>query len=251
MRALIIFLLIFGCSAGAAYSDGSPDFDSFMQSREVVATLYFQVNSEDLVKGEQERIQATIPQLRELQNQGRMIRVEGFSSPDGDKEHNFQLSFFRARTVADFIDSKELPAEIALTGYGDLLAESADPLKERRVEIVSYLKPVPLKRIKLAKKKGPVVVPQPDFTRVPTPEGLEINSMAVDQAIKLKLADKKENLAGKDPEIIPIWSPKLTQASDLESPVIDALTIEQAIMEKIGMSTPPATDAVSQVVNDY
>ncbi len=201
MRFLILFVIFSFCMTPSAFSAGSADFDSFIKSREVVATLYFQANSEDLLKGERERITAAISQLRDLQKDGRMIRVEGFSSAEGDEEVNFRLSFFRARAVADVIEAKGMPSEIALTGYGDLRATSDDPVKERRVEIASYIKPISMKRIKIAKEsKEALPSVQSDVTQAPTPYPQEIDSYSIEQAIKKKIEDRNKGLADKADE---------------------------------------------------
>src|SRR6056300_681409 len=141
-----------GILALPAFSLASNPFDAFVKSREVVETLYFKVNAEELSKSDRERLISTAQQLRQIQNNGRMIRVEGFSSNEGDQEQNFILSFFRARSVADIIESMGLSTEVTLTGYGDLRADSDDHAKERRVEVVSYIVPVKMKRIKIADK---------------------------------------------------------------------------------------------------
>ena len=46
-------------------------------------------------------------------------------------------------------------------------------------------------------------------------------------------------------------SPGVTQVTPLQSPIIDVLTIEQAIMEKIGTEPPAPSGSVSQVDNNY
>lgn len=312
MRFVILFLTVSWLSALPAVSADETSFDAFLKSREVVATLYFQANSEDLAAGERDRISDTISQLRKLQKNGRMIRVEGFSSRNGDKEANFRLSFFRARTVADIIEAKGLPAEITLTGYGDLLAESDNHSKERRVEIASYVKLASIKRIKVA-DRGSIKSPgsHSGVTRAASSQELEIDSFTVDRAIRQKIADKQQELAEKQRKLFPEsstdlsqtkekfgddldrgysqwrksvdpsyapklsqsrqaanrelergysqWqknvnpemSPGVTQVTPFEAPAIDALMIEQAIMEKTDAKPLVPSGAVTQVDFDY
>lgn len=239
MRILIFFLFVL-CSATVAEADDG--FSTFMKSREVVATLYFPANSDDLVAADRERVAALVTQLRQLQHAGRLIRVEGFSSPEGDREGNFRLSFFRARTVAELIETKGLPAEVTLTGYGDLRVTSADPFQERRVEIASYLKPAGLKRVKVAGEG--------DENRSASSEtplaGNEIDLQSVDRAIKGKLGDHGRQFADKDLPG-PLAVPGMRMSSLAEEPVIDALTIEQALMEKLAAEPPLPAGTVSQV----
>lgn len=250
MRFSIIFMLLTVlCSPLAAVADDA-GFATFMKSREVVATLYFGANSDSLPESERVRIDETMAELRQLQKQGRLIRVEGFSSPEGNKENNFQLSFFRARSVADLIESKGLPAEVTLTGYGDLLAKSSDPLQERRVEIAAYIKPTGLKKVKVVDEKtSPAPVAEPRVGQSNAAAVPAIDSLTVDQAIKNKLADKKQLADQNKPA--PVQPNGLSQLFDPDGPVIDALLIEQAIMEKIGAVSPEPSGALSQVDKDY
>jgi len=78
---------------------------------------------------------------------------------------------------------------------------------------------------------------------------------SVDPGLSLKLSQSKDSADGdlkrgysqlqksRDREI----SPDLTQVSPAQSPVIDALMIEQAIMEKIGVEPTAASRSVTLV----
>jgi len=306
LRIFLFIILTMGMLALPAFSLASNPFDAFVKSREVVETLYFKVNAEELSKTDRDRLTSTAQQLRQIQNNGRMIRVEGFSSNEGDQEKNFILSFFRARSVADIIESMGLATEVTLTAYGDLRADSDDHAKERRVEIVSYVMPVKMKRIKVA-DKNKEARPAPNRSANTAHINQEIDSYRVDQAIRskidnmnkevtdkrdsddekpspglsqekpvqkdvldrgysqwrrsvdpglsLKLSQSKDTVDGdlkrgysqlqksRDAEI----SPDLTQVSPAQSPVIDALMIEQAIMEKIGVEPTAASRSVTLV----
>jgi hypothetical protein len=289
-----------------ALSLASNSFEAFVKSREVVETLYFKINADELSKSDKDRLASTAQQLRQLQNNGRLIRVEGFSSNEGDQEKNFILSFFRARSVADIIESMGLSAEVALTGYGDLRADSDNHAKERRVEIVSYVMPAKMKKIKIA-NKSKRAVPVPNRSANTANMDQEIDSYRVDQAIRSKIGNMNKEVTDKvDPDDEnpspglsqekPVkkdvldrgysqWrrsvdpglslklsklkdsadgdlkrgysqfqnsrdaevSPDLTQVSPAQSPVIDALMIEQAIMEKIGVEPTAVSRSVTLV----
>jgi hypothetical protein len=289
-----------------ALSLASNSFEAFVKSREVVETLYFKINTDELSKSDKDRLASTAQQLRQLQNNGRLIRVEGFSSNEGDQEKNFILSFFRARSVADIIESMGLSAEVALTGYGDLRADSDNHAKERRVEIVSYVMPAKMKKIKIA-NKSKRAVPVPNRSANTANMDQEIDSYRVDQAIRSKIGNMNKEVTDKvDPDDEnpspglsqekPVkkdvldrgysqWrrsvdpglslklsklkdsadgdlkrgysqfqnsrdaevSPDLTQVSPAQSPVIDALMIEQAIMEKIGVEPTAVSRSVTLV----
>ena len=199
-----------------------------------------------------------------------------------------------------------LATEVTLTAYGDLRADSDDHAKERRVEIVSYVMPVKLKKNRVA-NKNKSAIPAPNRSANTFQMDPEIDSYRVDQAIRskignmnkevtdkldsdnekpspglsqekpvekdvldrgysqwrrsvdpglsLKLSQSKDTVDGdlkrgysqlqksRDAEI----SPDLTQVSPAQSPVIDALMIEQAIMEKIGVEPTAVSASVSQV----
>lgn len=306
MRIFLFLILTMGMLALPAFSLASNPFDAFVKSREVVETLYFKVNAEELSKTDRERLTSTAQKLRQIQNNGRMIRVEGFSSNEGDQEKNFILSFFRARSVADIIESMGLSTEVTLTGYGDLRADSDDHAKERRVEIVSYVMPVKMKKNKVA-VKNKSAIPAPNRSANTAHMDQEIDSYRVDQAIRskvgnmnkevtdkidsddedpspglsqekpvqkdvldrgysqwrrivdpglsLKLSQSKDSVDGdlkrgysqsqksRDAEM----SPDVTQVSPAQSPVIDALMIEQAIMEKIGVEPTAVPRSVTLV----
>ncbi len=209
VRILVIIVATLCIFSQLAFGKSDISFDEFIKSREIVTTFYFQPNHENLSNSELKRLSETINKLRELQKNGRMIRVEGFSSPEGDQEENFSLSFFRAHSVAVLIEAKGLPAEVTLTGYGDLRANSDDPTKERRVEIASYVKPVGMKKVKVAEKNttqgselGSFQMPKNDQ---------EIDSYRVDQAIRMKINDKNNDLADKNKMIEKELSPGLSQ----------------------------------------
>ena len=306
MRIFLFLILTMGILALPAFSLASNPFDAFVKSREVVETLYFKVNAEELSKTDRERLTSTAQKLRQIQNNGRMIRVEGFSSNEGDQEKNLILSFFRARSVADIIELMGLSTEVTLTAYGDLRADSDDHAKERRVEIVSYVMPVKMKKNRVA-NKNKSAIPAPNRSANTVQMDPEIDSYRVDQAIRskignlnkevtdkidsddekpspglsqekpvekdvldrgysqwrrsvdpglsLKLSQSKDTVDGdlkrgysqlqksRDAEI----SPDLTQVSPAQSPVIDALMIEQAIMEKIGVEPTAASRSVTLV----
>jgi hypothetical protein len=317
MRFLTIIIALICISSSSAFSKSEATFDAFIKSREVITTLYFQFNDEALSQGERKRLLGTIRKLRELQENGHLIRVEGFSSPEGDPEKNFHLSFFRARTVADLIESKGFPAEVTLTGYGDLRAGSGDPTKERRVEIASYLKPVRMRRVKVNGVKKHTKQRPELMTTTLMPKDQDINSYKIDQAIRTKIDNKNKGLTDVRETIddesssglsqadkvdnnkvdaaadldrrYGLWRETVTSGSPLKlsqskttadskskrslsqlkksvdsdssldvtqllpvaTPVIDALMIEQAIMEKIGAELPAPSGTVSKLSIDH
>ena len=189
VRAIVFLLIAMFFAVSPASASKPTDFDTFVKSREIVATLYFDLDAETLSTAERKRLVSTIQQLRDAQKNDRMIRVEGFSSPEGDQEKNFILSFFRARSVADIIEAEGLESEISLTGYGDLRASSNDHATERRVEIVSYVKPVGVKRVQVADNKSTPAILSNNSAKLKR-DTQKIDSYRVDQAIRSKVDDK-------------------------------------------------------------
>lgn len=254
MRILVLIAVVFCFNIPLAFGKSGTSFDEFIKSREIVTTIYFQSNNEDLSSSERKRLSATIGKLRELQNNGRMIRVEGFSSPEGDQEKNFSLSFFRARSVAVLIEAKGLPAEIALTGYGDLRASSDNPDKERRVEIASYLKPTGMKRVKVADKSKPAPAGSELGTLHVAPTEKVIDSYSVDQAIRNKIDNKNKGIADQNLELEAELSPGLSQAEqDLnDSDILDRgyslwrKSVDPDYSPKLSKATKPAERNLNQ-----
>jgi len=248
VRVLIIIAVVLCFNIPLAFGKSGTSFDEFIRSREIVTTIYFQSNNEDLSRSERKRLSGTIDKLRELQNNGRMIRVEGFSSPEGDQEKNFSLSFFRARSVAVLIEAKGLPAEVALTGYGDLRASSDNPKLERRVEIASYIKPVGMKKIKVADKNKQAPA-SPEFGSLHfAPVEKVIDSYSVDQAIRNKIDNKNKGIAEQNKELEEELSPGLSQMEkDLnDSEILDRgyslwrKSVDPSYSPKVSQSEKPS-----------
>lgn len=209
MRILIVSLTLLALCLPVPCLADDAAFKTFLSSRELLATFHFQVNSDRLAEVESKRIDALLPRLKDLQNTGYLIRVEGYASPGGDQAANLSLSLFRARNVAVIIEAKGLPAEVTLTGYGDLRAGNDTPAAERRVEIVAYRMPQIPKKVRIVEK----------------------------------LAKMKEKEAVAAEDAVSFVLPK--------EPIIDALAIEQAIMEKIGAEPAQPTVAVTRVDKNY
>lgn len=213
MRISIVFVVLLAFCLPLQCLADDPGYQAFLESRELLATFHFQVNSDTLTASESKRVLDILPKLRDMQNAGRMIRIEGYASPEGDRATNLILSMHRARNVAEIIASNDLPAEITLTGYGDLLAARDKFSAERRVEVVAYQPPENLKKVKIAEIQ--------DKTK---------------RAVSMSAA---------------IPEPMVTAVEPAKEPMIDALAIEQAIMEKIGAEPAQPSGTVSQVDKNY
>ncbi len=223
MRTISFLLVAMFFAATPVSASKATSFETFVESREIVATLYFDSNAENLSTAERKRLTDTIQQLRNAQKSGRMIRVEGFSSPEGDQEKNFILSFFRARSVADIIEAEGLDSEISLTGYGDLKAGTNDHARERRVEIASYVKPVGMKKVKVVDNNSTPAILSDNSAQLKR-DTQKIDSYRVDQAIRSKV-DNKDGFAEQWDKLDNSLQPGLSKSELLKKEIERGYTL--------------------------
>lgn len=199
MRFLIIVFAVLAINLTHTCWAGGHSFETFMKSREVLATLRFQANSDSLTAAVYELVYALLPDIENQQKAGKLIRVEGFASPEGDRADNLRLSLHRARNVADIMVHKGLPAEVMLTGYGDFLSGTDDPAKERRVEIVAYDKPQNLRKMQIVelieKQKNTIIKSAVSVSAIEAPKEPIIDAWAIEQAIMEKIGAEPVQLA--------------------------------------------------------
>ncbi|HEX8223835.1 MAG TPA: OmpA family protein [Allosphingosinicella sp.] len=75
--------------------------------------------------------------LKRPQLAGRTVLIEGHTDRQGSREFNIDLSLRRAQAVADFLQSRGVPAErLRVKGYGFDKPVSASAARNRRVEAV-------------------------------------------------------------------------------------------------------------------
>jgi len=135
IASLCVFMLPW--TALAVAPDG-PAKD-FLQSKRILAQLYFQPSSAQLSATAKEKIAQTIKVIKKSNGQETFFRIEGFSSMDGDKLDNINLSTQRALTVKSFIDEHfNLSVDLYLTTFGAVKDVQGDGALARRVDIVSY-----------------------------------------------------------------------------------------------------------------
>ena len=210
-------MLLVAVLAGQVWCS-NPVVERILGSRKVLSTLYFSDNSYVIDADGRIQLEMLVDILREEIARGRFVRAEGFASNEGRDIYSFKLSLQRAKSVIDYYHELDALPEIYLTGYGDLKDSGDNPKNEWRVEIASYENLVDVRMVK--KKKKPTMLAQPKESAPP------ISSKSL-QEFKL---GHMEALSKFDEPLI-----------------IDALAVEQALMEKLG--TPPAkpTGTVTQV----
>ncbi len=134
MRAIVLFIaaLLPGFLASAG------EIDSFLQSREVAAQIYFEQGAWQLTQENQKSLQRIAKELLRAQGAGQLIRVEGFASPEGAAMQNFNLSLQRAGEVKDFLLQQGVKTELFLSGYGENNLSTVKLLEQRRVDVAVY-----------------------------------------------------------------------------------------------------------------
>lgn len=215
-RRLAIILALFLLVGTAPVHGAHPLVERFLESRQVVSTVYFDDNSY-LLSGEyQHQLELLVSTLKEEISRGRFIRVEGFASDEGRQIYSFKLSLQRAKSVLDFLQNQRGLPEIYLTGYGDLQAEGENPTDEWRVEVVSYANVVDISMQRQPR-------PTEDYRGPAQPSPISNKS----------LLDFKQGY--------------MQAISKFDEPlIIDALAIEQVLAEKLDNLTRKPTGTFTQ-----
>jgi len=118
------------------------DAGSFLGSREVLCTIDFAAGSTLLNKPARQTLSRCTPRIKQLDLVTKMIRIEGFASPEGNKEKNFRLSIDRARAVERYLRSEHgVTIDHYITGYGPTLPTDTTSAGARRVELAVYDNP--------------------------------------------------------------------------------------------------------------
>jgi outer membrane protein OmpA-like peptidoglycan-associated protein len=114
------------------------EIDKFLASRLVVGQIYFAKQSSSLTPENQDILAALVADLKRANQQGRLIRVEGFASRDGHEDLNLEISMKRAIAVKRLLERHGLAVELFLTGFGEKLNSTGKLSENRRVDIATY-----------------------------------------------------------------------------------------------------------------
>lgn len=136
MRAIagLLFVILFFVPVCALSSEA----DQFLASRSIVGQIYFSKGSSQLSARSQQSLRKIVKTLRNEKYDGRLLRIEGFASPEGQQSENYDLSMQRAVTVRDFLQRQGLSAELFFTGHGEKNNTTAKLSERRRVDIAIY-----------------------------------------------------------------------------------------------------------------
>lgn len=131
--SLMFFLLLI-----APCSVLTGEIDQFLGSRSVVGQIFFSKGGSQLSIAQKQSLKDLSQRLQKQDSVDRLIRVEGFSSPDGAESLNYDLSMQRAINVQSFLKHQNLPTELFLMGQGEKNASTAKLSEQRRVDIAIY-----------------------------------------------------------------------------------------------------------------
>lgn len=129
---LVISLLILPVSSYAG------EIDQFLGSRSVAGQIFFIKGNSRLTVAHKRTLMALTQALHKNRFAGRLIRVEGFSSPEGNRSVNYDLSMQRAMAVQSYLQQRGLTTELFLTGHGEKNVATAKLSEQRRVDIAIY-----------------------------------------------------------------------------------------------------------------
>lgn len=131
---LLCSLLILSDTAGA-----TAEIDQFLASRQLVAQIFFAHQSTQLSVTAMQQLDRIASELHKYNMQKMLIRAEGFASPDGDNDHNLNLSLQRALAVTDYLlRHQNLQLPVFLTGFGETRLDTENESALRRVDIAVY-----------------------------------------------------------------------------------------------------------------
>lgn len=118
------------------------DAESFLGQREVLCTINFPVNSVAITTEASEVLNNNAPFLKNINLKEKMVRIEGFASPEGAKIRNFRLSIDRARAVESFLRDKHgVSLDHYISGFGPMQPENVSAAGKRSVQIAIYDNP--------------------------------------------------------------------------------------------------------------
>lgn len=111
----------------------------FISSRQIICTVQFELGSSNLSDSAKATLNGVAASLDKINKNEAVVRIEGFSSPDGTELANLNLSMSRAQVVENYLREKySLPMDRYLIGRGVNPDSGLSKDKQRRVEIAVY-----------------------------------------------------------------------------------------------------------------
>jgi outer membrane protein OmpA-like peptidoglycan-associated protein len=142
ITSVILLFAAFTANANNYMVATSKDAETFLGKREVLCTINFSVNSVSITTEASEILNLNAPFLKNVNLKEKLVRIEGFSSPEGAKTKNFRLSIDRARAVESFLRVKHgVSLEHYISGFGPSQPENISAAGKRSVQIAIYDNP--------------------------------------------------------------------------------------------------------------
>ncbi|PNU18753.1 hypothetical protein C2E25_16000 [Geothermobacter hydrogeniphilus] len=137
----LVFLgVLAACLLCASLSAAAqPSVEDFLGTRKVVAVIPFSLGSAELGVSARHIIDQLVERLKHVNPKRKVVRLEGFSSPEGSEVTNINLSMKRAMAVENYLRTvRHLPPTRYLIGLGVAGGTTLDVVAQRRVEVVFY-----------------------------------------------------------------------------------------------------------------
>ncbi|GAB4180188.1 MAG: hypothetical protein Tsb0017_08100 [Geothermobacteraceae bacterium] len=142
LRLFILAALVFLAglvSPVCAAENPELSFEQFSNSRKVVASVYFATGSHQLDQESRVVLERIAPDLKGISPDKKVLRIEGFSSPEGTELANVRLSMERAAAVELFLRGiSGISYDRYLVGMGVRDNKGLSNAKQRRVDIAIY-----------------------------------------------------------------------------------------------------------------
>ena len=134
---LLFTTIAYGSTVNLFQIDSPPG--PILENRKVLCTINFPASSVDLSEEARSKLAEISKQLKGLDQSTRILRVEGFSSPEGEWIKNYRLSFARARVVCRFLQFEQgIKSSPYIAGFGPVQGENSPGNNMRMVQIVVY-----------------------------------------------------------------------------------------------------------------
>ena len=142
LLSLLLFMFCATVTGAPVRVDAVQNVESLLKQREVLCSVDFAPNSIRLSPAARNTLEQVVSSLKRFDFDAKMLRIEGFASPDGDKVKNFRLSIKRALAVERFLRVNHgVSLNNYVTGYGPTLPDNLAAAGTRRVEIAVYDNP--------------------------------------------------------------------------------------------------------------
>lgn len=108
--------------------------ENFLRHRNVLLSVDFAFGSHKLSEKSCQSLDRIVVDLKALLADSKVVRIEGYATPQGEEDYNLILSMQRAMAVQEYLQRRHgFEIDLYFNGYG---SSKAPPLK--RVELAFY-----------------------------------------------------------------------------------------------------------------